>query len=175
MTFKEINSYALSQLEKLAKEKKVTGDTFCVICSRSGKYFLGMSSGEGDSKIPAERAALGSMVMAGETLIETILLIGTKDKKPILPTKEMVNYLFTVNAENANGDVAMPDKNVPLSTIGDAPAAPAAVSKVPASKNLLLDRVNSLLEGVDEDDEDDEEFLEELDTKKKKKKRFGFF
>ena len=137
MTFKEINSYALGQLEKLAKEKKVTGDTLCVICSRSGKYFLGMSSGEGDSKIPAERAALGSMVMAGETLIETILLIGTKDKKPILPTKEMVNYLFTVNAENANGEAAMPDKNVPLSTIGDAPAAPAAVSKVCLHKTAL--------------------------------------
>lgn len=51
MAFKEINSYALGQLEKLAKEKKVTGDTLCVICSRSGKFFLGMSSAEAGDRL----------------------------------------------------------------------------------------------------------------------------
>ena len=184
MTFKEIYKHAMDMLNRLSADNRISNSdtTLCVICSRSGKLYHGLSRNSEDpaQSIPAERVALGSMVMAGETAIDTLVLINAMSRIAILPSKDSVDYFFTVNPENVNGKAVTPNKEVPFIEIGDpsliAPA-PAAKSAEPAApkKNLLLDRVNSLMEGVDEGDDDDEEFLEELDTKKKKKKRFGFF
>ena len=184
MTFGEMSKYAADVLRKLANDKRIgPRDTLCVICSRSGKYYHGLSKTENQNGttqvIGAEKAALGMMVSEGETAVATLLLVDANTQKPLMPSKENVNYLFVINADNVNGKVLFPDKEVRLSEIGDTPAAPPAAAAPEApkkpKKNLLLDRVNSLMDGVDDDDEEDEEILEELDKSKKKKKRFGLF
>lgn len=189
MTFEAIYKQAIEVLSKLAEENKVRSpdETICVICSRSGKIYSGVSRSDPTGHIPAERVALGSMVMSGETVIDTLVLINSTSRMAILPSKDSINYFFTVNAENINGKAVRPNQEIPFSQIGDVSlAAPAAGAAAPAAaepekkaapKNLLLDRVNSLMDGVDDGDDDDEEFLEELDKgkDKKKKKRFGLF
>ena len=186
MTFEAMYKQAIEVLSKLAEENKVRSpdETICVICSKSGKIYSGVSRSDPTGHIPAERVALGSMVMSGETVIDTLVLINSMSRMAILPSKDSINYFFTVNAENVNGRAVKPNQEIPFSQLGDAVAAPAAggapapePEKKAAPKNLLLDRVNSLMEGVGDDDDDDDEFLEELDKgkDKKKKKRFGLF
>ena len=186
MTFEALYKQAIEVLSKLAEENKVRSpdETICVICSKTGKIYSGVSRSDASGHIPAERVALGSMVMSGETVIDTLVLINSTSRMAILPGKDSVNYFFTVNAENVNGRALRNNQEIPFTQIGDASlVAPAAAAAAPAAepekkaapKNLLLDKVSSLMEGVDDDDEDDEEFLEELDKGKKKKKRFGLF
>ncbi|MBR6045963.1 MAG: hypothetical protein IKP47_10055 [Ruminococcus sp.] len=174
MTFKEMNDHAVSVLNELSKAKKPAdpNSMLCVICSKSGKFFHGFSTED----VAAEKAAFGAMLATGETAVDSLMLYNVGSKSAEMPEKSSIVFIMTADKKNSAASVIMPDKSVPFTDFGGGAAA-AAPAPAPAAekKNLLLDRVNSLMDGIDEGDDDDEEFLEELDTKKKKKKRFGFF
>ena len=196
MTFEAIYNSAVDVMNKLAAcgERFGPDKTVCMISTRTGRVFYGVSRIETMNGMPievhAEIVAFREMQAMGETAIDTLVLLDSVSRSPMLPCSNCIGYLISANPENAGAVVALPDRMIRLSDIGvnmggmppvgNVPPTPApppqgmtAPKKVAASGDLLKDRVSNLMSVVDDDD-DDEDFEEETDAPKKKK-LFGLF
>lgn len=175
MTYGDMYKAALDAVSKLNGAEGEVGDTVCVICSKSGKMYSGMSRTDtSGGNVAAEIEAMRKMQSDGEFVVDTMILVKTADKSAALPYKSSVDYILSLDSENAKGVVMMSDKMVKLSE-DVFPAAPAPKpSGGRTSGSLLKDRVNSIMSIAEEEDDDDAELLEEL-TSTKKKKFFGLF
>ena len=184
MTFEAIYAAAVDTVNKLAAGgEMITPDkTVCVISTRSGRIYYGVSRPEPINgvmtELHAEIDAVRNMQSYGDTAIAELILISAMNRTAMLPCAACVNFILSQGAENAQACAAMPDRMIPLAEIarfsgGNQPAA-APMRNISAKGDLLKDRISSIMEGVDDDDEEDEELLEQL-SKPKKKKLFGLF
>ncbi|MBQ5315953.1 MAG: cytidine deaminase [Oscillospiraceae bacterium] len=184
MTFEAIYNSAVDVMNRLAQcgERFGPDKTVCVISTRSGRIFYGVSRTENMGGMPAdvhaEIVACREMQAMGESAIDTLILLETVNRSPMLPCSGCAGYLMSISPENAGAMIAMPDRMFRLSELVGGGMPPMQGMTVPKSTSakgdLLKDRVSDIMSGIDDDDEDDEEFLEELD-KPKKKKLFGLF
>lgn len=124
MTFEAIYNVALDVLNKLTQERGFLnpGDTVCVISSRSGRVYNGVSHVEMINGVPtsihAEVDAIRNMQNLGEFAVDTLVLIDAATRSPMLPCNNCISYILSINAENQMGNVAMPDRLIPLPQVG---------------------------------------------------------
>ena len=180
MTFDAIYSTAVDVVNRIAAGGEALGPdkTVCVILSGTGRVYYGVSNPE----MHAEIDALRNMQGLGETVVSQLILINTADMTALLPCNGCVGFIRSQHPENARCVVAMPDRMIPLSEIGNimGGAAPAHTTSMALSKNikansdLLKGRVSSLMDGLEDDEDDEDDIIKELE-KPKKKKLFGLF
>lgn len=191
MTFEAIYDAAVNVVNQIAAggEPLSPDKTVCVICSGTGRIYYGVSRVDMVNGAPvdihAEIDAMRNMQDMGENKVETLILIDSFNRTAMLPCNNCVGFILSQNPENSMGTIAMPDRLIPLSEVGmfagggmappmggfTAPPAAAAPGKnIHAKGDLLKDRVNSIMQGVDDDDDE-----EEQEEKPKKKKFFGLF
>jgi len=192
MTFEAIYDAAVNVVNQIAAggEPLSPDKTVCVICSGTGRIYYGVSRVDMVNGAPvdihAEIDAMRNMQDMGENKVDTLILIDSFNRIAMLPCANCVGFILSQNPENSMGNIAMPDRLIPLSEVGmyaggTAPPgggfapppvapAPAPTKNIHAKGDLLKDRVNSIMQGVDDDDDEEEE-----EEKPKKKKFFGLF
>ena len=183
MTFEAIYNTAVDVVNRIAAggERLGPDKTVCVILSGTGRVYYGVSNPE----MHAEIDALRNMQGLGEKIVSQLILINTADMTALLPCNGCVKFIISQHPENARCMVAMPDRMIILSEIGNFMgdgAVPAHATSIALSRNikansdLLKGRVSSLMDGLDEDDDDDD-IMKELQKleKPRKKKLFGLF
>lgn len=124
MTFEAIYNIALEVANARAQsgEYIAPDETICVIFSRTGRVYNGVSrvdmSNGAPMSIHAEIEAMRNMQTYGnETAVDSIVLIDTINRSPMLPCNGCVNYIVSMSPENAMGGVVMPDRTIPFSEI----------------------------------------------------------
>lgn len=107
-------------------------DTICAICSASHKTYTGISRidvvGGQQVNIHAEIVAMQNMQAAGESKAESIMMLNLMTLRPMLPCNGCIQYILTSNPENANCQVVLPDRSMPLTDVGKPAANPYAAS-----------------------------------------------
>ncbi len=172
MTFDAIYSSAMDVLNKLsAYERFGPETTVCVLSTRSGRIFYGVSRVETVNGMPmevhAEIIAFREMQAMGETAVETLILLSAVDRSPLIPCPNCAMFIMQ-SGDNASTTVALPDRMIRLSEIAGTPAKKPVASK----GSLLKDKVGDLMSVMEDEDDEDEDIEEE---KPKKKKFFGLF
>ena len=168
---KEENAMLYDQMFSMAndmavKQQQYGGfspqDTICVLCSGSGRYYVGVSSGN----MHAEINAMNQMMSSGENIVTGLLLVNAYNLGAMLPCGGCVQYILSQNPANTNAQIVLPDRQMSVMEISGpgvgaptvpnnrAVAAPDAVTK--SSSDLLKSRVGSLMD-IDDDDDDEEE------------------
>lgn len=137
MTFEAIYNVALDVLNKLTQERGFLnpGETVCVISSRSGRVYNGVSHVEMMNGVPtpihAEVDAIRNMQNLGEYVVDTLVLIDAATRSPMLPCNNCISYILSLNPENQMGSVAMPDRLIPLPQVGMFATGGAAMGAAP--------------------------------------------
>ncbi|MCR5542044.1 MAG: hypothetical protein K6F71_14650 [Ruminococcus sp.] len=114
MTFEAIYNIALEVANARAQsgEYIAPDETICVICSRTGRVYNGVSH----MGVHAEIEAMRNMQTYGnEVAIESMVLIATISRSPMLPCTGCINYIISMSPENSMGYVVMPDRMISLS------------------------------------------------------------
>jgi cytidine deaminase len=114
MTFEAIYNIALEVANARAQsgEYIAPDETICVICSRTGRVYNGVSH----MGVHAEIEAMRNMQTYGnEVAVESMVLIATISRSPMLPCTGCINYIISMSPENSMGCVVMPDRMIPLS------------------------------------------------------------
>lgn len=97
-------------------------DTVCVICSASNQIYTGVNRREVRDGMPqnihAELVALQQMQANGDVIAQSILLISTYSKKPMLPCNGCISTILAQHPNNAQCQVALPDRTMLLTEIG---------------------------------------------------------
>lgn len=95
-------------------------DTVCAVRTRSGRIFTGASrpNAPGVMGVHAEVEAVQSMLDAGETIIDELVLIATQTRMPLLPCNNCIGYILSLHPENANCAVLMPDRAIRITDVG---------------------------------------------------------
>ena len=124
MTFEAIYNIALEVANARAQsgEYIAPDETICVIFSRTGRVYNGVSRMEMMNGAPmsvhAEIDAMRNMQTYGnEVAVDSMVLIDTINRSPMLPCGGCVSYIVSMSPENAMGCVVMPDRMIPLSEI----------------------------------------------------------
>ena len=113
--------------QEIALQRMNTGqctpnDTVCVISAASKQVYTGVNHAEMQNgmmiNIHAEIDAVQQMRAGGDTIAEYILLIGAMSLQPILPCNNCMNFILAQAPENANCQVVLPDRMIPLPQIG---------------------------------------------------------
>ena len=188
--FNQIYNTATEVINSLAASRGFIepNTTVCVIYSKTGRVYNGVSQNE----VHAEVNAIRNMQGMGENGVDTIILVDAASRRAMLPCFNCLNYIISVNPVNSGAFIAMPDRPVPFQEIlsqnplGFGPAPQPRMfgnSSVPHSSvvisgrsngDLMNGKINSLLAAAQTDESDeDKELLEELANEKKKKGLFG--
>lgn len=121
MTFEAIYNIALEVANARAQSGEyITPDeTICVICSRTGRVYNGVSRMEMMNGAPmsvhAEIEAMRNMQTYGnEVAVDSMVLIDTINRSPMLPCTGCVNYILSMSPENSMARVIMPDRVITL-------------------------------------------------------------
>ena len=124
MTFEAIYNIALEVANARAQsgEYIAPDETICVILSRTGRVYNGVSRMEMMNGAPmsvhAEIDAMRNMQTYGnEAAVESMVLIDTINRSPMLPCNGCVSYIVSMSPDNAMACVVMPDRMIPLSEI----------------------------------------------------------
>ncbi|MBQ8966095.1 MAG: hypothetical protein IJ063_05940 [Ruminococcus sp.] len=124
MTFEAIYNIALEVANARAQSGEFIApdETICVIFSRTGRVYNGVSRMEMMNGAPmsvhAEIEAMRNMQTYGaETAVDSLVLIDTINRSPMLPCNGCVSYIASMNPENAMASVVMPDRSIPFSEI----------------------------------------------------------
>lgn len=124
MTFEAIYNIALEVANARAQsgEYIAPDETICVIFSRTGRVYNGVSRVDMMNGAPmsvhAEIEAMRNMQTYGnETAVDSMVLIDTINRSPMLPCNGCVSYIVSMSPENAMGGVVMPDRTIPFSEI----------------------------------------------------------
>lgn len=189
--FNQIYNTAIEVINSVAASRGAVepNTTVCVIYSKSGRVFNGVSQND----VHAEIDAIRNMQGLGETAVDSIILVDFASRRAMLPCFNCLNYFISINPINASAFIAMPDRPVPFQEIlsqnplGFSPAPQprmfAGSSSVPHSSvvisgrsngDLMSGKINSLLASTQtEESDEDKELLEELNEKKNKKGLFS--
>lgn len=121
MTFEAIYNIALEVANARAKSGEFIApdETICVVFSRTGRVYNGVSHVDNSSgssvSVHAEVEAMNNMQTYGnETAVDSMVLIDTINRSPMLPCSGCLNYVLSVNRDNAMGCVIMPDRAIPI-------------------------------------------------------------
>ena len=124
MTFEAIYNIALEVANARAQsgEYIAPDETICVIFSRTGRVYNGVSRMEMMNGAPmsvhAEIEAMRNMQTYGnEVAVDSMVLIDTINRSPMLPCGGCVSYIVSMSPDNAMSCVVMPDRMIPLSEI----------------------------------------------------------
>ena len=113
--------------QEVALQRRNTGqcapnDTVCVICSATKQTYTGVSHNEMQNgmmvNIHAEIDALQQMRAVDDPVAEFILLIDIMTLQPILPCNNCMSLILGQAPANANCQVVLPDRMVPLPQVG---------------------------------------------------------
>ena len=192
--FNQIYNSAIEVINYYAANRGFTdpNPTVCVIYSKTGRIFNGISQKD----IHAEINAVKNMQGLGETAIDSVILVDVATKRAMLPCMNCVSYIVSINPVNSNAFISMPDRPVPFQEVlsqnplAFSPAPqPRMYSASPAKAHssvvisgrsngeLMSGKINSLLASTKtEDSDEDKELLEELANEAKdKKNKKGLF
>lgn len=192
--FNQIYNTATEVINSIAATRGVIepNTTVCVIFSKTGRIYNGVSQKE----IHAEIDAVRNMQTMGENAIDSLILVDAASKRAILPCMNCLSYILSLNPINSTAFISMPDRPVPFQEIlsqnplgfGPAPQPRmfSGTSSIPHSSvvisgrsngDLMSGKINSLLAATGTDDSDeDKELLEELaNSENEKKNKKGFF
>lgn len=121
MTFEAIYNIALevANARTQSGEYIAPDETICVICSRTGRVYNGVSHMEMMNGAPmsvhAEIEAMRNMQTYGnEVAVDSMVLIDTINRSPMLPCTGCVNYIMSMSPENSMARVIMPDRMISL-------------------------------------------------------------
>lgn len=193
--FNQIYNTAIEVINSIAASRGMIepNSTVCVIYSKSGRVYNGISQND----VHAEIDAVRNMQGLGESAVDSIILVDVASRRAMLPCFNCLNYIVSINPINATAFISMPDRPVPFQEIlsqnplGFSPAPQprmfSGTSSVPHSSvvisgrsngDLMNGKINSLLANTQtEDSDEDKELLEELanevNGKKNKKGIFG--
>ena len=96
--------------------------TVCAIETVTGKIFTGISRNDmtGHISLPihAEVDAVNNMLAAGERVVSALLLINTQSRMPMLPCNHCIGYIFSLDPQNGECMVVMPDRMIRISDVG---------------------------------------------------------
>ncbi len=108
-------------------------DTVCAIRTRSGRVFTGVSrpNAPGVMGVHAEVEAVQSMLDAGESIIDELVLIATQTRMQMLPCNNCIGYILSLHPENANCVLLMPDRMIRITDVGMFASNPGAVPEPP--------------------------------------------
>ena len=162
--------------------------TACVLVSKSGRVFNGVSHNE----VHAEVEAVRNMQSFNETAVESLILVDANSRLAMLPCINCIHYIISLNPVNAAAMVNMPDRLVafqeivgPVPPVQGAPLVSSNLMSAPVvsatrssmvmtgrSKSALLSgKVNNLLAAAQEEQSDDDlDLLDELSERNGKKK-----
>jgi hypothetical protein len=168
--------------------------TVCVLVTKTGRVFNGVSHNE----VHAEIEAVRNMQGFNETAVDSLILVDANTRMAMLPCAGCIQNILTLNPINNEATVCMPDRAVPFreilaptpapvpvampaySTIQQGAQVSATRSSVVAtdrSKSALLSgKVNNLLAAAKPEVQSDEdiELMNELtENAQKKKGLFG--
>ncbi len=97
-------------------------DTVCAVRARSGRIYTGLSrtnmTPTGPVMTHAEIEAVGNMQASGEFIVDEIVLISTQTGYQLLPCANCLGYIASLNPENANAAIIMPDRMIRISETG---------------------------------------------------------
>lgn len=119
------NLYSIAQ--DIAARQQQSGyvqpdDTVCVICSASNQIYTGVNRREvldgRQHNVHAELVALQQMQANGDAIVQSILLISTYTKKPMLPCNGCIGTILAQHPNNAQCQVVLPDRTMLLTEIG---------------------------------------------------------
>ena len=114
MTFEAIYNIALEVANARAQsgEYIAPDETICVIFSRTGRVYNGVSR----MGVHAEIEAMRNMQTYGnEVSVDSMVLIDTINRSPMLPCAGCVNYIASMSPDNAMSCIVMPDRMIQLS------------------------------------------------------------
>ena len=108
-------------------------DTVCAIRTRSGRVFTGVSrpNAPGVMGVHAEIEAVQSMLDAGESVIDELVLIATQTRMQMLPCNNCIGYILSLHPENANCVLLMPDRMIRITDVGMFASNPGVVPEPP--------------------------------------------
>ena len=96
-------------------------DTVCAVRGRSGRIYTGYSRLNRNApamSVHAEADAVQNLLNAGEYIVDELVLISTQTRIQLLPCNNCTSYIISLNPENANCMVLMPDRAIRLSDVG---------------------------------------------------------
>jgi cytidine deaminase len=113
--------------QDIAMQKLNTGqctpeDTVCVISAASQRVFFGVNHFEMQNgmqvNVHAEVDAMQRMQASGEFIAEFILLINVMSLQAMLPCAQCAGFIISLAPQNANCQIVLPDRMMPLSQLG---------------------------------------------------------
>jgi hypothetical protein len=113
--------------QDIAIQKRNTGqctpdDTVCVIFAASQRVFYGVNHLERQNgmqvNVHAEIDAMQHMIAGGEFVAEYILLINVMSMQAMLPCANCAGYIMSQAPLNANCQIVLPDRMMPLAQLG---------------------------------------------------------
>lgn len=112
--------------QDIAKQKLNTGqctpdDTVCVIFAASQRVFYGVNHLEMQNgmqvNVHAEIDAMQHMIAGGEFVAEYLLLINVMSMQAMLPCANCAGYIMSQAPLNANCQIVLPDRMMPLARL----------------------------------------------------------
>lgn len=96
--------------------------TVCALETASGKIFTGISRNDmtGHISLPvhAEVDAVNNMLASGERVVTSLLLINTQSRMPMLPCNHCIGYIISLDRQNGDCMVIMPDRMIRITEVG---------------------------------------------------------
>ncbi len=121
MTFDAIYNIALEVANARAQsgERVAPGDTICVMISRTGRVYNGVSHTEmmngKQVSVHAEIDAMLNMQTYGnEVSVDSMVLIDAMTRSPMLPCAGCLEHIISKSPENSAGCIVMPDRIIPI-------------------------------------------------------------
>lgn len=106
--------------------------TVCVLVTKSGRVFNGVSHNE----VHAEIEAVRNMQGFNENTVDSIIVVDANTRLAMLPCANCIRHILTLNPINNDAMVCMPDRPVPFRELitPAAPQAPVYGSALPAGQ-----------------------------------------
>ena len=176
--FNKIYNMAIELINSVAAGRGFTepNATVCVIYSKSGRFYNGVSHNE----VHAEVEAVRNMLSFGENGVDSIILVDVASRRAMAPCFNCLNYIVSQSPINSVAMVSMPERPISFQEIlsqnplnfSPAPQPRMYSTSVPHSSvviggrsngELLSGKLNSLIANTNQEESDeDKELLEEL-------------
>lgn len=127
-------------------QKRNTGqctpdDTVCVIFAASQRIFFGVNHIEIQNgmqvNIHAEIDAMQRMQAGGEFIVEYILLVNVMSMQAMLPCANCAGYIISRAPQNANCQIVLPDRMMPLAQLAQPNANAGFNPGMPAGSQMF--------------------------------------
>ena len=131
--------------QDIAIQKQNTGqctpdDTVCVIFAASQRVFYGVNHLQMQNgmqvNVHAEIDAMQHMVQGGEVLAEYLLLINVMSMQAMLPCGNCAGFMINQAPLNANCQVVLPDRMIPLAQLVQTNVNPGFNQGMPANGQM---------------------------------------